>query len=439
MKKNLDETRKQGWYTLLALVVIAFAVYIGFTPLFNLIEDGIASRVIGSSFGAIFVIILTMFLLNKQTDIEQESKKSERVFDEKVKIYQMILDITRDMLMDGDLTKKEVNRLPFPLLRLQMLSDNSVIDSFADVYSQINSIYTNGSDDEKKTDKVFIDDDARNDLYELLSAFSNACRADLEISNTGMTKQLQTKTLSAISEVASKGSTKDKTKFSFNGTNVSIDQHPNEGRHALHGHGCFSNWSVAHTDANSAEITYQHEAGQAGWPWSYRASQRFEVSDNKCLVTISVTNTSDSQMPLGIGFHPFFPFDGDINLRFNADEEWVGSPETFPTERRPLTHNFHSEQGERLWQETKTVCFEGFKGEVEIHWGRSNRRLLLTSDKLLNHFIVHIPDGASYFCLEPVCHPTDAFNLSARNVEGVDVLTLNKGRTQSTSMVLAKI
>ena len=127
--------------------------------------------------------------------------------------------------MDGDLTKKEVNRLPFPLLRLQMLSDNSVIDSFADVYSQINSIYTNGSDDEKKTDKVFIDDDARNDLYELLSAFSNACRADLEISNTGMTKQLQTKTLSAISEVASKGSTKDKTKFSFNGIDLAKNRY----------------------------------------------------------------------------------------------------------------------------------------------------------------------------------------------------------------------
>ena len=39
-------------------------------------------------FLSIFVIILTMFLLNKQTEIDQESKKSERVFDEKVKIYQ---------------------------------------------------------------------------------------------------------------------------------------------------------------------------------------------------------------------------------------------------------------------------------------------------------------------------------------------------------------
>jgi len=47
LKKNINETRKQGWYTLLALVVIGFAVYMGFTPLFDLLQDGIASNVIG--------------------------------------------------------------------------------------------------------------------------------------------------------------------------------------------------------------------------------------------------------------------------------------------------------------------------------------------------------------------------------------------------------
>ena len=66
MKKNINQTQKKGWLTLLAFVIIAFAVSIGFTPLFELIGDGIAARIIGSSFGAIFVIILTMFLLNKQ-------------------------------------------------------------------------------------------------------------------------------------------------------------------------------------------------------------------------------------------------------------------------------------------------------------------------------------------------------------------------------------
>ena len=77
MKKNINKTRKQGWITLIALFLIAFAIYIGFSPLFELIQGGIAGRVLGASFGAIFVIILTMFLLNKQTEIEQESKKAK--------------------------------------------------------------------------------------------------------------------------------------------------------------------------------------------------------------------------------------------------------------------------------------------------------------------------------------------------------------------------
>lgn len=162
MKKNINETRRQGWTTLIALVVIACAVSIGFSPLFELIDGGIAGRVLGSSFGAIFVIILTMFLLNKQTEIEQESKKSERVFDEKVKIYQKILDITRDMLMDGSLTQQEINRLPFPVIRLQMLADDEVIKSFQKVFNKLNEIYSSSDED-----TVEIEEDDKNEVYQL--------------------------------------------------------------------------------------------------------------------------------------------------------------------------------------------------------------------------------------------------------------------------------
>ena len=73
---KLAETRKKGLATLVALAIIGVAVYLGFTPLFKLIDGGVAGNVIGAAFGSIFVIILTMYLLNKQTEIEQESKKS---------------------------------------------------------------------------------------------------------------------------------------------------------------------------------------------------------------------------------------------------------------------------------------------------------------------------------------------------------------------------
>ena len=121
---KLDETRKKGTNTLIALAVIAVAVYVGFTPLYELINGGVAGAVIGASFGAIFVIILTMYLLNKQTEIEQESKKSERIFDEKVKLYYDIYNEIESMLADGCISKdEEMKKLPIKLPLL--LCENS--------------------------------------------------------------------------------------------------------------------------------------------------------------------------------------------------------------------------------------------------------------------------------------------------------------------------
>lgn len=209
MKKNINKTRKQGWITLVALLIIAFAIYIGFSPLFDLIEGGVAGRVLGSSFGAIFVIILTMFLLNKQTEIEQELKKSERVFDEKVKIYQKILDITRDMLMDGNLTQEEINRLPFPLIRLQMLADDDVIKSFQLVFNKLNEVFSTND-----LEIVEINDEDKNEIYRLLSNFSSECRKDLEISDTEIGDEIKNTTIKTISESGKKQ--RDFTKYSFN-------------------------------------------------------------------------------------------------------------------------------------------------------------------------------------------------------------------------------
>ncbi len=227
-------------------------------------------------------------------------------------------------------------------------------------------------------------------------------------------------------------------KFSFDGREVRLTPHPREPGHALHGHGCFGEWSVDSADSRSAEISYTHGAGEMGWPWSYRASQRFEVNENECSVTIDVTNTSGTRMPLGLGFHPFFPFSDEVDLRFLADTEWIGPPEDFPTERRAISHDFGTPTGARLWREEKTICFDGFRGEAEICWRASGRRLRLKSDALLSHFIVHVPHGANYFCLEPVSHPTDGFNLAPTNGVDVDILALEPSHTVSTSMAFVR-
>ena len=116
---KLDETRKAGRRTLIGIGIIGLAVFLGFTPLFELVQGGVTGAVLGSSFGAIFVIILTMYLLNKQTEIEQETKRSEKVFEEKVLIYKSIIGLTRDMLRDAKISSQETTELSFTMIELQ--------------------------------------------------------------------------------------------------------------------------------------------------------------------------------------------------------------------------------------------------------------------------------------------------------------------------------
>ena len=207
---SLKETRKKGSRNLISIAVIAIAVYIGFEPLIANVPDGVAKSVISSSFGAIFVIILTMYLLNKQTEIEQESKKSERVFDEKVRLFREIMDITRDMLIDGKISKEEVNKLPFPLIRLQMLANDETIKSFSIVNQRLNKIY---AEDDKED--VLIPEEEKNDLFKALSEFASQCRLDLGIADRDVEEELVSIAVETISNTGKKG--RDYSKVTFDG------------------------------------------------------------------------------------------------------------------------------------------------------------------------------------------------------------------------------
>lgn len=175
-----------------AIVIIGIAVYLGFTPLYEKVQGGVAGAVIGASFGAIFVVILTNYLLTKQTEVEQESKRSERVFEEKVSLYKKILTDTEDMLKDGYIKgSKEMKTIPFLMLRLQMLGNDEAIKSYNKIYHEINNIFSDSDNDEVEVSK-----ESSLKIFNLLGDFCNICRLDLKVSD----KKIDTKLFKEISE-----------------------------------------------------------------------------------------------------------------------------------------------------------------------------------------------------------------------------------------------
>ena len=193
---KIEKTRKSGERTIIAILVIGVAVYLGFTPLFEKIGGGVAGAVIGSSFGAIFVIVLTMYLLNKQTEIEQESKRGEKIFEEKMKIYYKIFEDTEVMLDDGKISKEdEMKKLPFVMTRLITIGSDEVISSYQEFYGQINEIFA-----KKPEDIVELTEEQEKSLMRSLSDFANTCRVDLGVSDKTVDAELFKKTTDAIEQ-----------------------------------------------------------------------------------------------------------------------------------------------------------------------------------------------------------------------------------------------
>ena len=209
---KLDDTRRQGIKIIAFMFIAGIAVFIGFTPLFELAGGGIAGRIIGATFGSIFAILMTMFLLNKQTEIEQESKKSERVFDEKVVLYKDILGKSKDMLEDGQLDTKEILALPFTLIKMQMVGGDEAIKIYTSFFEKINDIYE-AADDEV----VQVPESDKQQVFSLLSRFAVQCRVDLGISDTPIDESIFARAISVVNQSNQAIKKRDTSKYTFNG------------------------------------------------------------------------------------------------------------------------------------------------------------------------------------------------------------------------------
>ena len=207
---KLDDTRRQGFKILSILFIVGIAVFFGFAPLFELAGGGFSGRIIGATFGSIFAILMTMFLLNKQTEIDQESKKSERVFDEKVVLYKDILVKSKDMLEDGQLDTKEILALPFTLIKMQMVGGDEAIKIYTSFFEKINDIY-----EASKDEVVQVPESDKQQLYSLLSRFSVQCRVDLGISDTPIDESIFARAISVVEQSDKAIRKRDTSKYTF--------------------------------------------------------------------------------------------------------------------------------------------------------------------------------------------------------------------------------
>jgi aldose 1-epimerase len=223
-------------------------------------------------------------------------------------------------------------------------------------------------------------------------------------------------------------------RFAFGGHAVALPLNHRLQSHALHGHGWQAAWSVVGREEDRIALEYDHRTD--AWPFPYRAQQEFLLTGNELRLSLSLENHGREPMPLGLGFHPYFPRTPGCRLSARVDAMWATDAEVMPTALVDADPRLGGAHGLPVADVMLDNAFTGWHRQATITWPERRARLLLDADAPLGFLVVYSPAGRDYFCVEPVSHCTDAFNLAAQGRADTGMLTLQAGASVSAIMRL---
>ncbi|MDN5842205.1 MAG: aldose epimerase [Alcaligenaceae bacterium] len=213
--------------------------------------------------------------------------------------------------------------------------------------------------------------------------------------------------------------------FPADGRRIGLDLYPGQ-PHALHGFAQENAWQVVSQEADELAMEYTHQAGVRGWPWAWQARQDVRLSPGGLRLVLEVVNLSDTPMPLGLGFHPYFTAQ---RVSLNAATNWQHEQEMALCSQ-PNTVSTWDKGGE-----TWTAFLSDWDGRAAMDWG-DGTRLYMDTHGSMTHVVLHSPAGR-YLCVEPVSHVCDGFNLEAAGHVGTGVRWLAPGRRTQVELDLA--
>jgi len=216
---------------------------------------------------------------------------------------------------------------------------------------------------------------------------------------------------------------------------LELPPHPLADPHTLHGNGHLQPWQVLAIRRGGAVLRLDSPAN-ASWPWRYRGTIRYALSQVQLQVHIDLCNTDDRPMPAGIGLHPYFRHLPAGEVGYGAGCIWPTNTHQLVDPPRALRSNESGTPPQPLPRGSLTRHLGGWDGAVT--WQCSpGQEAVLHADPLFGHLVVHRPDPPHYLCLEPVSHVANGFNLADSGAAGTGTRTLAPGESMSGRVDIA--
>lgn len=191
-------------------------------------------------------------------------------------------------------------------------------------------------------------------------------------------------------------------RFSFASREIALPADEAALPHAHHGHGWRKQWTVSALSAVEAEMTYLHYADE--WPWTYRATQRLTLLPDGLAIHLEVENQSNQPMPCGFGMHPYFALEQASYVEINAPSRLLPDVRGIPCISASGIAGRHAistlPDSDDLLLDTS--------GHVRV--GTTDWEMELSAERSIG-WQFYVPPDRTFFCLEPVSHRPDSFNL----------------------------
>lgn len=203
--------------------------------------------------------------------------------------------------------------------------------------------------------------------------------------------------------------------FAFQGRNIALTPNFPSEVNTIHGMGWQAPWQVINKTVDALHLGYDHDAAASaasGWPWTFRATQTFKLTEDELAIHLQVTNTSTQPMPAGLGLHPFFPapeqtfLTSQFSHTLQVDDHWI------PTHQRPLRAKGDPFKGLPVGGQDIDNIFLGRRVAPTLQWHNQPWKLRLTASNSLPHTVIYAPQAGGFVCVEPISHVPNILNAS---------------------------
>lgn len=164
---------------------ITFSAFFAFEPLFEHLGQKAAQEFAAAIFGTIFAAVITMVLLSKQTETEEEKERNSKVFEQKIVLYNQTIDALQAIFEKSanntlKITPKEIVQIEFLLAKMMMIGSDKTIYEFKSFYETITNNYST------ETGIVHLNSNEK----QIVFRFADYCREELGLSDKNIEKDI---------------------------------------------------------------------------------------------------------------------------------------------------------------------------------------------------------------------------------------------------------